>query len=45
MTFSKQVDGFFSREKDTEISYLPRLKQRMLESLKDGHEDDWHPCS
>lgn len=47
MNFSKQVDEFFSREKDTEVFYfLPRLKERMLESLKKhppAHADDWTP--
>ena len=47
MNYSEELDEFFSRERDTEVWYLlPRLKERMLHSLRDfppPHPDDWRP--
>ena len=47
MNYNEDLDEFFSRERDTEVWYLlPRLKERMLNSLRDfppPRPDDWRP--
>jgi hypothetical protein len=47
MNYNEDINEFFSKERDTEVWWLlPRLKERMLNSLRDfppPHPDDWRP--
>ena len=47
MNYNEDINEFFSKERDTEVWWLlPRLKERMLNSIRDfppPRPDDWRP--